>query len=103
MNSLPLAEWMEYNKNLEAAERWDNVMEIPLKPKHLHPFAKKIGSKSSISGATGGKKGKATNGLAAVARGEAQKAARQATKDNMMVMVLLPSGKRRFVRKADLK
>jgi hypothetical protein len=78
------------------------AMELPLKPKHLHPFAKKIGSKSSVSGATGGKKNKATNGLAAVARGEAQKEARQATKDNMMVMVLLPSGKRRFVRKSEL-
>jgi hypothetical protein len=78
------------------------TMELPLKPKHLHPFAKKVGSKSSISGATGGKKHKATNGLAAVARGEAQKEARQATVDNMMVMVLLPSGKRRFIRKSAL-
>ena len=78
-------------------------MELPLKPKHLHPFAKKVGSKSSVSGPVGGKKDKATNGMAAVARGEAQKEARQATKDNMMVMVLLPSGKRRFIRKSDLK
>jgi|HubBroStandDraft_3_1064219.scaffolds.fasta_scaffold1420535_2 hypothetical protein len=78
-------------------------IELPLKDRHLHPFAKKVGSKSSVSGATGGKKNKATNGLAAVARGEAQKAARQATQDNMMVMVLLPSGKRRFIRKSELK
>lgn len=78
------------------------TMEIPLKPKHLHPFAKKVGSKSSISGATGGSKNKATNGMAAIARGEAQKAARQATKDNMMVLVLLPNGKRRFIRKTEL-
>jgi len=79
------------------------TIELPLKQRQLHPFAKKVGSKSSVSGATGGKKHKATNGLAAVVRGEAQKAARQATKDNMMVMVLLPSGKKRFVRKSELK
>jgi hypothetical protein len=78
-------------------------IELPLKERQLHPFAKKVGSKSSVSGATGGKKNKATNGLAAVARGEAQKAARQATKDNMMVMVLLPNGKKRFIRKSELK
>lgn len=78
-------------------------VELPLKPRQTHPFAKKVGSKSSVSGAVGGKKGKATNGLAAVARGEAQKAARQATKDNMMVMHLLPSGKIRFVRRSELK
>lgn len=78
------------------------TIELPLKYRQLHPFAKKVGSKSSVSGATGGKKHKATNGLAAVARGEAQKAARQATKDNMTVMVLLPSGKRRFVRAKEL-
>jgi hypothetical protein len=78
-------------------------MELPLKPKHLKPFAKKIGSKSSVSGAVGGKKGKATNGMAAIARAEAQKEARQTTKDNMMVMHMLPSGKIRFVRKSELK
>lgn len=77
-------------------------MELPLKPKYLHPYAKKVGSKSSVSGGTGGKKNKATNGLAALARAEVQKNARQATKDNMMVMVLLPSGKRRFVRQSEL-
>ena len=77
-------------------------IELPLKERQLHPFAKKVGSKSSVSGPTGGKKHKATNGLAALARGEAQKAARQATKDNMMVMVVLPSGKTRFVRVKDL-
>jgi hypothetical protein len=73
-------------------------IELPLKPKHLRPFAKQVGSKSSVSGGTGGKKNKATNGLAALARAAQQKDARQATQDNMMVMVLLPSGKRRFVR-----
>jgi hypothetical protein len=78
------------------------TIELPLKQRQLHPFAKKVGSKSSVSGATGGKKHKATNGLAAVARGEAQKSARQATKDNMMVMVLLPSGKKRFMKAKEL-
>jgi len=77
-------------------------IELPLKYRQLHPFAKKVGSNSSGSGPTGGKKNKATNGMAAIARGEAQKEARQATKDNMMVMVLLPSGKRRFVRQSEL-
>jgi hypothetical protein len=77
-------------------------IELPLKERQLHPFAKKVGSKSSVSGATGGKKHKATNGLAAVARGEAQKAARQATKDNQMTLILLPNGKRKFVRTKDL-
>lgn len=78
-------------------------IELPLKERQLHPFAKKVGSKSSVSGPTGGKKGKATNGIAAIARGEQQKEARQATKDNQMVMVMLPSGKIRFIRKADMK
>jgi hypothetical protein len=77
-------------------------IELPLKYRQLHPFAKKVGSKSSVSGATGGKKHKATNGLASLARDAVQKAARQATKDNQMVMVLLPSGKRRFVKASEL-
>ena len=78
------------------------TMELPLKPKYLHPFAKKVGSKSSVSGPTGGKKNRVNNGMAALIRAEAQKESRQATKANMMVMVLLPSGKRRFVRQSEL-
>jgi hypothetical protein len=77
-------------------------IELPLKPRHLRPFAKQVGSKSSISGGLGGKKHKATNGLAALARAAQQKDARQATADNQMVMILLPSGKRRFVRAKEL-
>jgi hypothetical protein len=77
------------------------AIELPLKYRQLHPFAKKVGSKSSVSGATGGKKNKATNGLASLARAAQQEGARQATKDNQMIMVLLPSGKRRFVKAKD--
>jgi hypothetical protein len=79
------------------------TVELPLKERHLHPFSKKQSSKGNVSGATGGKKHKATNGLAAMGRAEAQKGARQATQDNKMVMLLLPNGKRRFVKAKDLK
>jgi hypothetical protein len=79
------------------------TVELPLKPRYLTSYAKKVGSKSSVSGPVGGKKGKATNGMAAMARAEAQKGARQATKDNQTVMVLMPNGKRRFVKAEDLK
>jgi hypothetical protein len=76
-------------------------IELPLKPRQTHPYAKKNTSKSSMSGATGGKKHKATNGLAALGRAEAQKASRQATKDNQVVMLVLPNGKTRFVKVKD--
>jgi hypothetical protein len=77
-------------------------VELPLKPRQVHPFAKKNTSKSSVSGATGGQKHKATNGLAALGRAAAQKDARQATKDNQVVLILLPNGKRKFVKVKDL-
>lgn len=74
-------------------------MELPLKPRQLHPASKKVSHTNNNSGVTGGKKNKATNGLAAAARAEAQKDARAQTKKNMMILVLLPNGKRKFIRK----
>lgn len=79
------------------------AIELPLKPKYKTPFAKKVGTSSANSGGTGGKKGKATNGLAALARAEAQKDARRVTEENKRVLVLLPSGKRRFMKASDLR
>jgi hypothetical protein len=75
-------------------------VELPLKPRHLHPQAKKMKSSSSTSGSGGSKK--ANNGMAAVARAQAQKAAREQTKRNQKVMLVLPNGKVRFVRASDL-
>lgn len=49
------------------------MIELPLKPRQLHPGGKKQKSTSSQAGTTGGKKHKATNGLAALARAELQK------------------------------
>lgn len=77
--------------------------ELPLKPKYLHPMVKKVKATTNNSGVTGGKKHRVTNGIAAVARQEAQKESRQQTKDNMMVMHMLPNGKIRFVRKSEMK
>lgn len=74
------------------------MIELPLKPRQLHPGGKKQKSTSSQAGTTGGKKNKATNGLAALARAELQKEARAQTADNKRVLLVLPNGKQRFVK-----
>jgi hypothetical protein len=78
-------------------------VELPLKYRQLHPYAKKVGSKSSQSGPTGGKKNKMVQGAGLQIQAQAKKEAQQQTKDNMTVMILLPSGKRKFVKVKDLK
>lgn len=78
------------------------AQELPLKPRHKNPMSKKIKSTTSNSGSAGGKKGKATNGLAALARAGLQKEARAQSERNQMVMVVRPSGKRLFIRARDL-
>lgn len=73
-------------------------VELPLKPRQREPAGKKVKSTSSNAGVTGGKKGKASNGLAAVARAEMQKEARAQSERNRTVLLILPSGKRRFMK-----
>jgi hypothetical protein len=77
-------------------------VELPLKYRHLHPHSKKIGSKNNISGPTGGKKNKMVQGAGLQIQAQAKKDAQKQTKDNMTVMFLLPSGKRKFVKVKDL-
>lgn len=72
-------------------------VEIPLKPRQLHPGGKQQGSKSSVSGATGGKKHKATNGVAAIVRAELQKESREKTARNKKILIIDGRGKRRFI------
>lgn len=72
-------------------------IELPLKPKHLHPVSKKQKSTGSGSGTTGGKKHRVTNGPLALIRAEQVKTDRELTKDNKRILVILPSGKRRFM------
>jgi hypothetical protein len=78
-------------------------VEIPLKPRQLRSAGKQQKSSSSNSGSGGGKKGKATNGLSALARDAMMKEARAETTRNKMVLVILPSGKRLFVKASELK
>jgi hypothetical protein len=82
----------------ENGEGETNMIELPLKPSQLHPGGKKQKSTGSQSGTTGGKKNKATNGMAALARAEMQKEARERTAENKKVLLILPNGKQRFVR-----
>jgi hypothetical protein len=79
------------------------TVELPLKGRHLHPYSKKVGSKSSVSGPTGGKKHKGAQGGGLVIMAQVRKDAQQQTQDNRTVMLLLPNGKRRFVKAKDLK
>jgi len=72
-------------------------VELPLKPRQLHPTAKKQKSTANGSGSTGGKKHKGTNGLAAVARAQAQQAARNQTIANKRILIIDGRGKRRFM------
>lgn len=72
-------------------------VEIPLKPRQLHPGGKKQASKSSVSGSTGGKKHKATNGVAALVRAELQKTSREQTARNKKILIIDGHGKRRFI------
>jgi hypothetical protein len=72
-------------------------IEIALKPKHLHPTSKRQASKSSMSGTTGGKKHKVTNGLGAIARAEAVKLAQMQTAQNKRILLITADGKRHFI------
>jgi lysophospholipid acyltransferase (LPLAT)-like uncharacterized protein len=72
-------------------------IEIKLKPKHLHPTAKRQKSTSSTAGTTGGKKHKVTNGLGAIARAEAVKLAQMQTAQNKKILFITADGKRRFM------
>jgi hypothetical protein len=72
-------------------------IELPLKPRQLHPTSKRQASKSSVSGSTGGKKNKVTNGLGAIARQEMMKEAQIKTATNKRVLVIGADGKRRFM------
>lgn len=72
-------------------------VELPLKPKHLHPVSKKQGSKNNVSGSTGGKKHKATNGIAALTRAELQKISRAETMRNKKILIIGANGKKRFM------
>jgi len=78
------------------------TVEIKLKPRQLHPTSKGQKSTSGNSGGTGGKKHKVTNGVGAAARQKQSQADRDKTEANKMVLLLLPSGKRRFVRLSSL-
>lgn len=72
-------------------------IELPLKPKHLHPTAKRQKSTSSQAGTTGGKKHKITNGLGALQRQEMVKAAQIQTAQNKKILYIDATGKRRFI------
>lgn len=78
-------------------------MELPLKPRHLHPQAKKIKASTNNSGVTGGKKNKMPKGMGLQIIAQAKKDAQQKTKDNQKILVLLPNGKRKFVKISELK
>lgn len=74
-------------------------IELPLKYRQLHPYAKKVGSKSNQSGPTGGKKNTQGAGLQVAA--QAKKDAQEQTKDNQTVMILTAKGKIRFMKMKD--
>lgn len=71
-------------------------MELPLKYRQLHPSAKKLKSTSSNSGPSGGKKAQHQTP-------EQKKKAQEQTKVNQTVLLILPSGKRRFVKKTGFR
>jgi hypothetical protein len=75
--------------------------ELPLKYRQLHPYAKKIGSKSNQSGPTGGKKTKMAQGAGLQIQAQVKKDAQQQTKDNQAVMILTAKGKIKFIRMKD--
>lgn len=72
-------------------------VELPLKPRHLHPAVKHQKSTSSQSGVTGGSKHKITNGVAAGMRQQAIREAQEQTIRNKKVLVIGATGKRRFM------
>jgi len=76
-------------------------VEIRLKPRQLHPYAKKIASKNSISGPTGGKKNRVAQGAGLQLLAQAKKDAQQQTTDNKTVMILTSTGKIKFIRMKD--
>lgn len=72
-------------------------IEIQLKPRQLHPGGKRQASKSSLSGTTGGKKHKVTNGVRAAVRQEELKEAHAQTLAHKKILVIGADGKRRFM------
>lgn len=76
-------------------------LELPLKYRQLHPYAKKVGSKSNQSGPTGGKKNKMTQGAGLQIQAQVKKTAQEQTKDNQTVMILTAKGKIRFMKMKD--
>lgn len=72
-------------------------VEIKLKPRQLHPGGKQQASKNSISGTTGGKKNRVTNGPLAMIRQQQKLEDANQTRRNQRIMVLLPTGKHRFM------
>jgi hypothetical protein len=75
--------------------------ELPLKYRQLHPQAKKIGSKGSVSGPTGGKRNKMAQGAGLQIAAQAKKDAQQQTENNQTVMILTAKGKIRFMKMKD--
>jgi hypothetical protein len=86
-------------RNAECRRRKDKIMtiEIQLKPKHLHPTAKKQKSTGSGSGPVGGKKHKVTNGMGALTRAELMKEAQNQTATNKRILLITADGKRHFI------
>ena len=77
------------------------MIEIPLRAKYKQHTVKQQKSTHSISGVTGGKKHRVTNGMSGVMREQMKKQAAEQTERNKMILVILPSGKRRFMRLAE--
>lgn len=73
-------------------------VEIKLKPRQLHPTGKSQKSTQNRSGPSGGKKNRATNGMSALLREQLKKEAVEQTQRNKMILLILPNGKRRFMR-----
>lgn len=74
------------------------AIEIKVREKYTRHNVKRQKSTSSASGPVGGKKNRATNGMSALVREQAKKDAVEQTTRNRMILVILPSGKRRFMR-----
>lgn len=76
-------------------------VELKLKPRQLYPTGKSQKSTQNRSGVSGGKKNRATNGMSALLREQLKKEAVEQTQRNKMILVILPNGKRRFMRFSD--
>jgi hypothetical protein len=75
--------------------RFDTAIELPNST--VRPAAKHVSIKSSGNGV---KKPRNSPSIPGKLRAELQAADQEITQQNKMVLVLLPSGKRRFVRQA---